>query len=80
MTPARTGSQFLIALFALILVSPVAAQQAVEADVLLAGGTIYDGTGADGVVGDVAIRGWQDRGGRASSPAARSARRSIAKG
>lgn len=35
---------------------PVHAQQAVNADVLLAGGTIYDGTGADGVVGDVALR------------------------
>jgi len=29
----------------------------VDADVLLRGGTIYDGTGSDGAVGDVAIRG-----------------------
>jgi N-acyl-D-aspartate/D-glutamate deacylase len=29
----------------------------VDADVLLRGGTIYDGTGSDGVVGDVAIQG-----------------------
>lgn len=31
--------------------------QATRADVLLAGGTIYDGTGSEGVVGDVALRG-----------------------
>ena len=33
------------------------ATEPVTADVLLVGGTIYDGTGSDGVVGDVAIRG-----------------------
>lgn len=33
----------------------VSAQQAVDADVLLVGGTIHDGSGAEGVVGDVAI-------------------------
>ncbi|MHC4399583.1 MAG: amidohydrolase family protein, partial [Planctomycetota bacterium] len=30
---------------------------AVEVDVLLKGGTIYDGTGSEGIKGDVAIRG-----------------------
>lgn len=46
----------LACLFALIVTPAAIAQQPVEADVLLAGGTIYDGSGADGVVGDVAIR------------------------
>lgn len=31
--------------------------QATRADVLLAGGTIYDGTGSEGALGDVALRG-----------------------
>ena len=35
----------------------VAAEKPVDADVLFVGGTIYDGTGAPGVEGDVAIRG-----------------------
>ncbi|NLS94030.1 MAG: D-aminoacylase [Planctomycetaceae bacterium] len=30
---------------------------AVDADILLRGGTIYDGTGSEGTVGDVAVRG-----------------------
>lgn len=38
-------------------VQPLVAQEAVDADVLLKGGTIYDGTGAEGRSGDVAIRG-----------------------
>src|SRR5688572_7432772 len=56
MTPARTGSRFLVALFVLTFAPIAMPQQAVEADVLLVGGTIYDGSGSDGVVGDVAIR------------------------
>lgn len=32
-------------------------EKTIDADVLLKGGTIFDGTGADGVVGDVALRG-----------------------
>lgn len=32
------------------------AQDAVNADILLSGGTIYDGSGGEGVVGDVAIK------------------------
>ena len=60
MTLARTCSCLVAAastcLFALILAPLAIAQQAVDADVLLAGGTIYDGSGADGVIGDVAIR------------------------
>ncbi|HUG92214.1 MAG TPA: D-aminoacylase [Planctomycetaceae bacterium] len=39
------------------LTGRAAGQQSVEADVLLKGGTIYDGTGGEPVVGDVAIRG-----------------------
>ena len=35
----------------------IAFGQATRADVLLEGGTIYDGTGSEGVVGDVALRG-----------------------
>jgi len=35
----------------------VRAQDAVDADVLLRGGMIYDGTGQPGVVGDVALKG-----------------------
>ena len=34
-----------------------AAAEPIEADILLVGGTIYDGTGGKPVVGDVAIRG-----------------------
>jgi N-acyl-D-aspartate/D-glutamate deacylase len=37
----------------------LAADKPVDADVLLSGGTIYDGTGGEGVVGDVAIKGGQ---------------------
>src|SRR5688500_3733769 len=59
MTSACTRSRFVAApacVLVLIFAPLAIAQQAVEADVLLAGGTIYDGSGADGVVGDVAIR------------------------
>jgi N-acyl-D-aspartate/D-glutamate deacylase len=35
----------------------VALGQAIRADVLLAGGTICDGTGSEGAIGDVALRG-----------------------
>ena len=35
---------------------PVAAEEPVIADVLLSGGTIYDGSGRAGVVGDVALK------------------------
>jgi N-acyl-D-amino-acid deacylase len=43
-------------LFALVAVRAQAADP-VDADVVLEGGTIFDGTGVDGVVGDVAIKG-----------------------
>jgi N-acyl-D-aspartate/D-glutamate deacylase len=35
---------------------PAAAQEKVDADILLAGGLVVDGSGAEGAVGDVAIR------------------------
>src|SRR5687767_11140949 len=38
------------------LTSTAAAQDAVDADVLLAGGIIVDGSGAEGTVGDVALK------------------------
>lgn len=53
----------LVLVSASLLVSVVFAQgsivyaQAVDADILLAGAKIYDGTGADAIDGDVAIRG-----------------------
>ncbi|MDP7206560.1 MAG: hypothetical protein QGH11_13375, partial [Pirellulaceae bacterium] len=40
---------------ALLLVRPLGAEP-VEADILLKGGTIHDGSGSEPVVGDVAIR------------------------
>ena len=46
--------------FVLLVLAPwvfAAAALALEADVVLQGGTVYDGTGADGLVGDVAISG-----------------------
>jgi N-acyl-D-aspartate/D-glutamate deacylase len=49
-----------IALFAVVVLAPLAVAQdagAVDADILLAGGTILDGTGKTGTKGDVAIRG-----------------------
>ena len=36
--------------------TPARGQAPVDADVLLVGGTIYDGSGGDGIVGDVAIK------------------------
>jgi N-acyl-D-aspartate/D-glutamate deacylase len=46
------------ALFSLLvsLCTSLPATEAIEADILLQGGTIFDGTGSDGQVGDVAIR------------------------
>ncbi len=44
---------------ACLALTAVHAWAAVDADLLLRGGTIYDGTGSEGVVGDVAIRGEQ---------------------
>ena len=55
-----TSLRLLISLFAawLSLVTPVAAEDTrIVADVLLSGGTIVDGSGAPGVIGDVALRG-----------------------
>jgi N-acyl-D-amino-acid deacylase len=46
-----------LAVFCLSAAGSVALGQAVDADVLLQGGTIFDGTGAEGVAGDVALRG-----------------------
>jgi N-acyl-D-aspartate/D-glutamate deacylase len=40
-----------------LLALPAAAGEAVEADVVIRGGTLYDGSGKPGQVGDVAIRG-----------------------
>jgi N-acyl-D-amino-acid deacylase len=44
-------------LYPLLLCLFVPAEPAVEADVVLRGATLYDGSGAAGVAGDVAIRG-----------------------
>lgn len=44
-------------LYPLLLCVLVPAEPAVEADVVVRGATLYDGSGAAGVVGDVAIRG-----------------------
>ncbi len=41
----------------LLLLTLLAAADPVQADVVLKGGTVYDGSGQPGVVGDVAIRG-----------------------
>jgi N-acyl-D-aspartate/D-glutamate deacylase len=43
--------------YCLLILSAAVAQDRVDACVLLQGGTIYDGSGAPGVVGDVAIKG-----------------------
>jgi N-acyl-D-aspartate/D-glutamate deacylase len=45
------------ALALLLSVLPPAAGPAVEADVVIRGATLYDGTGGPGVVGDLAIKG-----------------------
>ena len=41
----------------LLLISHASAQELISADLVLKGGTIFDGRGGPGVVGDVAIRG-----------------------
>lgn len=52
---AATGAA--LAILGLSAAGPVALGEAVDADVLLQGGTIFDGTGAEGILGDVALRG-----------------------
>lgn len=47
----------LLLLAALSAPAQAAAPAAVDADLLLRGGTIYDGSGQEGAVGDVAVRG-----------------------
>ena len=54
--PVHCFTMILLALVCLLL-GPVKHSLGVDADVLLRGGMIYDGTGSDGVVGDVAIQG-----------------------
>ena len=48
---------FFILHFSFFIASPLTAAEPIEADVLLKGGTIFDGSGSDGKVGDVAIKG-----------------------
>jgi N-acyl-D-amino-acid deacylase len=43
-------------ILALFLAASAVADEPINADVVLVGGTFYDGTGADGVLGDVAIK------------------------
>ncbi len=56
MTPRHRRLFVCVSLLCVLALPSVAlAQQPIDADVLLIGGTLYDGTGADGVVGDLAI-------------------------
>ena len=56
--PAVVGAIALLLLcISTIRTGSTALAQATRADVLLQGGTIYDGTGAEGALGDVALRG-----------------------
>ncbi|MFH1267428.1 MAG: D-aminoacylase, partial [Planctomycetota bacterium] len=62
MRPKRLWSILLSGMLAVTLIFPVmgntaALAQAVDADVILAGGTIYDGTGSEGAIGDLALKG-----------------------
>ena len=57
-TAARNALRWLVALVLLgSLLLGASAVAAVDADLLLRGGTIYDGSGGEPVVGDVAVRG-----------------------
>jgi N-acyl-D-aspartate/D-glutamate deacylase len=54
----RAVRQALLALIVVpLLIMAAAPARAIDADVLLRGGTIYDGTGVEGAAGDVALRG-----------------------
>jgi len=57
--PLRSTLTRVAALLLLILAAggSVVFAQAVDADVLLTGGTVYDGTGSEGMIGDVALEG-----------------------
>ncbi len=48
---------FKVTLIAAALLHPAIGQTEIHADYVLRGATIHDGSGGDGVVGDVAIKG-----------------------
>ncbi|MFH1920651.1 MAG: D-aminoacylase [Planctomycetota bacterium] len=62
MRPKGLWSILLAGMLAVTLILSVTANtaalaQTVDADVILAGGTIYDGTGSEGAIGDLALKG-----------------------